>query len=853
MHISKQFKVRAIQINCKSTLKIILKNLIFIFILGLLLTTTSYAQSASATWALTADTSVVVAGNITAPVQVLSKTPIISDTMSVRDYVGGTTTSGSPVGIAERVWVNGSNWPNETARQTGRYMQYSVAPVSGNNLTVQSVTLNLGGYGGAGIYASIFYSTDSTFTSSTQLYAGTVLPDARTAALTALSFTPGKVVNSGQTFYVRIFPWYNKTASPGKYILVTNFTISGTTVALGSPSITVLPGSLSFGRAHINTSRDNSFSISGTLLSPASGNITITAPTDFAVSTTNGSGYSSSITIPYSGSTLSDTTIYARFTPTTIASYNDSILVSGGGSTTQKVVVTGTGVALDVILGIFVSTTGSDTNAGTYSAPYLTIQKAISVAQSGDSIFVRAGTYTNNKTISISQSGTANKLIALYAYPPDSSRPLLDFSSMVFSSSNRGVILIGSYWHIKGLDIYRAGDNGMFTSGSHNIVEFCAFHENRDGGCQIGSGGAFNQFINCDSYFNFDDSSSSPGGNADGFAPKLDMGTGNSFYGCRSWQNSDDGWDGFQETVNDDTTYLTNCWTWKNGYLKNGTHPYSGMNGNGFKMGGNNMVHNFVVRNCLSFCNYAKGFDQNNGTGSLIIINCTAFKNNGAGQTYRDYSMPGAMASGKQLILENCISYTNYVTTAGPATQTITTCSWSSGFTTPSTSDFLSIDTTGLSVSITAMSGPRKADGSLPDVTFMHLTSSSQFVNAGTITGYPYIGSAPDLGCFESSVGSGVMNQSNASVPNVFALLQNYPNPFNPSTAIKFSVKEKGMTTLKVFDILGRVVATLFNETAVPNQYYSCTFEASKLSSGIYFSVLQAGAQREVKKMVLMK
>jgi hypothetical protein len=797
------------------------------------------------------DTLVVVSGNISAPVQFLSKTAVASDTLSVRDYAGGTTASGSPVGIAERIWLNGSYWPQETAKNTGRYIQYSVSPVIGNNFTIQSIALNLGQSGGSNIYASISYSTDSTFATSTEIYTPTAaLPDIRSVSWAALSFSPGTVVNSGQTLYLRIYPWFNSSkTSNTKYVCVDSVIVSGTTVAIGAPSLTVLPVSLSFGKANVNTGRDRSFSVSGTLLIPASGNVTITAPTDFIISTTYGTGYSSSITLPYTNGTISSTTIYTRFIPTTIQSYADSIIVSGGSALNQKVTVSGTGLPADAILGIFVSSTGSDSAAGTFTAPYLTLQKAIAAAQPGDTIFVRAGKYVNNKTISISSSGTSANYIALYAYPSDSVRPLFDFSSMIYGSSNRGVALSGSYWHIKGLDIYRAGDNGMYTSGSHNIVEFCAFHENRDGGCQIGGGGAYNQFINCDSYFNFDDSTYTsgvltPGGNADGFSPKLDMGNGNYFYGCRSWQNSDDGWDGFQETVNDDTTYLTNCWTWKNGYLKDGVTRYSSMNGNGFKMGGNGMVHNFIVSNCLSFDNYAKGFDQNNGTGSLTILNCTAFRNNGAASSYRDFYIPGAMATGKQLILENCISYTNYVSATGPATKTIATCSWSSGFTTPSASDFLSVDTTGVS-------GPRKADGSLPDIAFMHLATTSQFVNKGTGVGLTYIGTAPDLGCFETNVLTGVESLPSGRIAE-YQLLQNYPNPFNPSTVISYQLTKRSYVTIQVYDALGREIATLEKNWHDAGLYH-VTFTANNLASGIYFCRMNAEAQQKIIKLLLVK
>jgi hypothetical protein len=238
------------------------------------------------------------------------------------------------------------------------------------------------------MYASISCSTDSTFTTSTVIYPATVLLDIRTIPFTALAFTPGTVVNDGQTFYVRIYPWYNTTPSASKYICITNVVVSGTTVAAGAPSLTVFPPSLSFSTIKVNTTKDFSFTLSGTLLNPASDSIRITPPNGFGVSTTQGNGYASYLALPYSGATLNLDTVFVRFMPSLIQEYSGNISVSGGGITPQTIAVSGTAVDPSTILGIFVSTSGNDTNAGTYAQPYLTLQKAISVAQPGDTMFV---------------------------------------------------------------------------------------------------------------------------------------------------------------------------------------------------------------------------------------------------------------------------------------------------------------------------------------------------------------------------------------------------------------------------------------------------------------------------------
>jgi hypothetical protein len=85
-----------------------------------------------------------------------------------------------------------------------------------------------------------------------------------------------------------------------------------------------------------------------------------------------------------------------------------------------------------------------------------------------------------------------------------------------------------------------------------------------------------------------------------------------------------------------------------------------------------------------------------------------------------------------------------------------------------------------------------------------------------------------------------------------YFLNQNYPNPFNPSTKILFSIKEEGLVMLKVYDILGKEIATLVNENK-PAGNYEVEFIASTLPSGMYIYKIQSGSFSDVKKMLLTK
>lgn len=89
-------------------------------------------------------------------------------------------------------------------------------------------------------------------------------------------------------------------------------------------------------------------------------------------------------------------------------------------------------------------------------------------------------------------------------------------------------------------------------------------------------------------------------------------------------------------------------------------------------------------------------------------------------------------------------------------------------------------------------------------------------------------------------------------VPEEFSLDQNFPNPFNPTTEIQFTIHHSQFTSLKIFDVLGREVSTLVNETLKPGSY-RVTWDATEFPSGTYFYTLTAGGFIETKKILLLR
>lgn len=422
---------------------------------------------------------------------------------------------------------------------------------------------------------------------------------------------------------------------------------------------------------------------------------------------------------------------------------------------------------------------GDDATAdGSAAKPFYSLQKAVDMVAPGDTIFMNAGTYKYGTRINIKTVGQANSgMIALFARE---GRAVLDFSSMQLDDNNQGIRLTASYWHIYGLDICGAGDNGMLiernkksgggyneckdsvAQGHDNIIENCSFYRNQDTGLQMKNLAAYNKVINCDSYFNID-----PGmGNADGFAVKISHGEGNYFYGCRAWRNSDDGWDqfikrdgGFPDNI---TTTLESCWAFDNGYLENG--EVSKGNGNGFKLGSNEGRNNVIMNRCLAFNNLQKGFDQNHNTGSMIFNNCTGYSAKDlSNKSHYTYRVDEAVASGCEVRFTNCVAVSDGIADRNESVYAPysikglqTACDFN---TLPE--DYRSIDPDGTD-------GARLEDGSLPELDFMRIADGNvKLIDKGTEVapysgesrasiGILFEGAAPDLGCFETSVSSSV-------------------------------------------------------------------------------------------------
>jgi pectate disaccharide-lyase len=454
---------------------------------------------------------------------------------------------------------------------------------------------------------------------------------------------------------------------------------------------------------------------------------------------------------------------------------------------------------------LFIAPSGNDaTGAGTLIQPYFTLAKAATMAVPGDTIYMRGGEYAYTTTILIDKKGNATA--GFKAYPYQNEKPLFDYSTWKPANEDdrfyaRGIKLSGSYWYINGLEICNAPDNGVKLEGHHNTFERCVFHHNGDAGLQIGLNkedydsnpdpenlAAYNRIINCDAYRNADPATDYE--NADGFACKLYAGKNNSFYGCRAWENCDDGWDCFQTNH---LITIENCWAWHNGDPSLwGFESFNG-DGNGFKLGGNDEPCPIIVKNCVAFDTHfgaMSGFSYNNNAMPVTLLNCIAW------DCGRDFNMQDLAH-----VLKNCVAFNN--TRLAPKDLSATAVqdhnSWNVSGITASADDFVSID-------VALAKAPREADGSLPNNGFARLRQGSDLIDKGVDVGLPFAGIAPDLGAYESGLISGVT--------------------FKPYFRIYRSRIPSNRTSTRVFDLSGR----LMSYSAISN---ACNIRIVRQSGGI--------------------
>jgi|GEM_PF-307023 len=487
------------------------------------------------------------------------------------------------------------------------------------------------------------------------------------------------------------------------------------------------------------------------------------------------------------------TSVVLALSNVTLAAAGDyTVTVSNGGGsvTSEPATLTVTEPPAGSDSALFVAPDGLAGNPGTYAQP-TTLANAIAIVPAGGTIYLRGGTYTYNTQITIARgnNGAAGLHKRIFAYTPPggaAEKPVLDFSSQPYGSTSqvsnpRGVFIGGNYWHLKGLEVKGAADNGIFVAGNYNIVELCVTHKNRDSGLQIArySSSApksewpsYNLILNCESYDNYD-SAPNGGENADGFACKLTSGPGNIFRGCIAHHNIDDGWDLYtkSDTGAIDPVVIDQCISYNNGTLTDGTQNSAG-DRNGFKLGGEKIAVAHYVSRSIAFKNGKNGFTWNSNGGPIQMVNNLAFDNAegnfkfdlGEAKFFNNVSLwTTSSGPGNRVGVSD-----RYVGNSGAPTGA-TNVFWFTGSSSrgPSVNDAgLTAYRTGfVTLTLPANGFARRADGSIDLGDFARPVAGSPLLNAGAlppsevIAWLPYntatyYENAPDIGAVETYLAS---------------------------------------------------------------------------------------------------
>jgi hypothetical protein len=487
----------------------------------------------------------------------------------------------------------------------------------------------------------------------------------------------------------------------------------------------------------------------------------------------------------------------------------------------------------------FVATNGLDTNPGTSNSPFATISRAQTAASSGETVYLRGGTYyldNSNLTATNSPRAIVNNItkngISYVAYPGE--LPIFNFTNVqppgfrvtAFHVTARSCVFQG--FDVVGVQVTIAVDHTQsecfwVDGGNFNRFQQLRMHDGMANGWYL-TKGASNLVLNCDAYNNKGLDGGSIG-NTDGFGCHPSSGgRSNLIYGCRAWFNSDDGYDCINAF---ETVRFDHCWAFYNGYWTNFSNP--GGDGNGFKAGGYGVsgdtvpspIPRHLVQFSLAVRNKASGFYSNHhmngsdwfcntGFSNSVNFNMLCNTNNTSGTN----DVPGF-----NHVMKNNLGYqarsTEY-SNLGPATTNDITFNYFNLPVTVSAADFASLD-------LSLLTAPRQADGSLPYVNFARLANTSDCIDKGTNRGFEFYGAAPDLGAFEF----GPANGPNLAIANAGTNLiltasgwANRTNYLLTSTNLLLPAAQWTRIGTNRSDLAGNAVFTNALTAGVANKYY---------------------------------
>ena len=192
----------------------------FLFVVGLFLSTSLLAQTAKGSWDLFFDSTGVATGNVEVTAMELF------GGLAVKDYSGG-----AMLPNAVKIDLGGEQWPADSMPNWDRYVQFTISPKAGYDLTVSALICYMATYGNhKTFFANVYWDKDPSFATKVIIDTSTAyLFDVRDETIPLYSYEMDAKIKDGETFYVRFYPWYSKGGSSSKYFELQLVELTGTT------------------------------------------------------------------------------------------------------------------------------------------------------------------------------------------------------------------------------------------------------------------------------------------------------------------------------------------------------------------------------------------------------------------------------------------------------------------------------------------------------------------------------------------------------------------------------------------------------------------------------------------------
>ncbi len=414
----------------------------------------------------------------------------------------------------------------------------------------------------------------------------------------------------------------------------------------------------------------------------------------------------------------------------------------------------------------YVSSNGNDNNSGTIDNPFATVQTAHNIARAGDIIYLRGGTYMPTAKTNFTKKGNSNAYFELRSYPGEI--PVIDGLNVPDGNIGHASTATwgfdgAEYWKIVGPIILTNGRGAGLLIEDSRFLEFDRIESSYNGKrasraahgfiIWIGNDIVFN---NCDAHHNAnhlwkDGENQLENQYQHGDGWRIFTGENIRFSGCRSWRNLDDNYDFYSNPY---PVEMEDCWAAYAGRDDSlGTitgvpnkdmpllDPWDLLWGNGIKLGywEDNVKHRVV--NSLSWGNNGAGFHMN--LGPAEILNSASYGNKVFGFDYTD---------GKKHTIKNSLEFGNNFDNpdypeALPDLSLASHNSWND------TVSIIVTEDDPVNRDDSGMLGPRREDGGLPLTPFLRLVPGSDLIDTGVDVGLAFMGTAPDIGPFESEDG----------------------------------------------------------------------------------------------------